>query len=118
PRLFGAILDAVSAGLRNYASVKPDSLPRMARSARWVAACEADLPAGEGSFTEAYTRNREELNFLALDNNPVATALVEWLDRLALPPGQSWEGSASQLHDALLSTVSGLVATSGGFPKA
>jgi hypothetical protein len=118
PRVLGAILDAVSAGLRNYDTLKPDALPRMARSARWIAACEADLPPADGSFTAAYTRNREELNVLAVDNSPVATALLAWLDRIALPPGKTWEGSASKLHDELLGVVSGLVATSTGFPKA
>ncbi len=53
PRILGAIFDAVSAGLRNYDDVKLESLPRMARSARWIAACERALPEGQGRFTEA-----------------------------------------------------------------
>ncbi len=129
PRILGAVLDAVSAGLRNYEGVKPESLPRMARSARWIAACEAGLPDGEGLFTAAYERNREELNALAIENSPVATALVAWMDREEVragkgtgrrnvEPGGPWEGSASQLHDELLTVVNGLTAMSATFPKA
>ena len=50
----GAILDAVSAGLRNYDNVKLGSLPRMARSARWIAACETCLPEGQGNDRQAH----------------------------------------------------------------
>jgi hypothetical protein len=118
PRILGAILDAVSAGLRNFETVQLGSLPRMARSARWIAACELALPAGQWSFAEAYERNREELNVLAIDHSPVATALLSWMDQTAIRTGKPWEGSASALHTELLGVVNGLVAMSVGFPKA
>jgi hypothetical protein len=129
PRILGAVLDAVSAGLRNYDNVKLKSLPRMARSARWIAACETCLPEGRGSFAKAYEKNREELIALAIENSPVATALLAWMDQKVVvgdkknsermvEPGKPWEGSATALHDELLSVVNGLVATGGGFPKA
>jgi hypothetical protein len=132
PRILGAILDAVSAGLRNFEGVKLASLPRMARSARWIAACETGLPREQGSFTKAYERNREDLNALAIDHSPVATALLAWMDqeevepgkkkhgacKKKVEPGKPWQGSASALHDELLAVVNGLVAMSAGFPKA
>jgi hypothetical protein len=129
PGILGAILDAVSAGLRNYDAVRLESLPRMARSARWIAACETALPEGQGSFAKAYEKNREELNALAIENNPVATALIAWMDQNEVrtgkkrpernvEPGKPWEGSASALHNELLAVVNGLVATSTTFPKA
>jgi hypothetical protein len=129
PRILAAVLDALSAGLRNYEGVKLASLPRMARSARWIAACEMGLPEDQGSFAEAYERNREELHSLAIDHSPVATALIAWMDRRVavagkknperkVEPDKPWEGRASDLHDELLGVVNGLVATSSGFPKA
>ncbi len=59
----------------------------------------------------------------------MATALLSWMDQQAfvagkrrpernVEPGKPWEGSATALHNELLSVVNGLVATSSGFPKA
>jgi hypothetical protein len=47
PRLLGALLDAVSHGLRAQPQVRLDRLPRVADFALWPAACETALwPAG------------------------------------------------------------------------
>jgi hypothetical protein len=43
PRLLGALLDALSHGLRALPQVRPDRLPRMADFALWAAACETSL---------------------------------------------------------------------------
>jgi hypothetical protein len=50
PRVLGALLDAVSAGLRNFNSVKLKTLPRMADFAQWVVAAESKLPWNPGKF--------------------------------------------------------------------
>lgn len=92
PRILGALLDAISAGLRNIDKVKLDRLPRMADFAKWVTACEEALPWPPGGFMEAYTGNRTEAVELALEADPVAMAV-----RALLAKEGSWQGTASEL---------------------
>ena len=77
PRILGALLDAVSMGLRNHKSVKLSSPPRMADFAIWVVACEPALPWPSGSFMEAYLENRSEAVELSLEADCVAVAVRE-----------------------------------------
>ena len=53
PRLLGALLDAVVAGLRKLPALTPGPLPRMADFATWATACEAGLQLGHGEFLES-----------------------------------------------------------------
>jgi hypothetical protein len=72
PRLLGALLDALSHGLRALQQVRLDHLPRMADFALWAAACETSLwPAG--TFARAYAGNRRVAIEDAVDAEPVAT---------------------------------------------
>ena len=77
PRILGALLDAVSMGLRNQSSVNLPILPRMADFAIWVVACEPSLPWPPGSFMEAYLENRAEAVELSLEADCVAVAVRE-----------------------------------------
>jgi hypothetical protein len=115
PKLLGALLDAVSAGLRNYDDTKPETLPRMARSARWIAACEAGLPGQRGAFLAAYDRTRAETTTLAIDHCTAATALLSWMNTWT---EVAWEGSATELLAVLTSQVHGVVLSGNSFPKA
>ena len=115
PKLLGALLDAASAGLKNYAAMNLGALPRMARSARWIAACEEGLAGQQGVFLTAYERTREEMTTLALDHSTVATALLTWMDTWV---DTVWEGSASELLGVLTDQVHGVVLCSNAFPKA
>ncbi len=92
PRLLGAMLDAVSAALRNIEKTKLDRLPRMADFAIWVTAAEAALGWEPGSFLLAYTANRRTANEVALES-PVTETLM----KLSLP----WLGTATELLAAL-----------------
>ena len=96
PRLLGALLDAVSAALRNADSVKLCRLPRMADFAVWVAAAEPALGWEPGTFLRVYEENRQAANDLPLET-PVADAMR----RLVLP----WAGTATQLLAELDSVV-------------
>jgi hypothetical protein len=69
--LLGALLDAVSHGLRKLSQVRLDQLPRMADFAMWATACEtAFWPAG--AFVRAFTANRKAAIEHAIDADPVA----------------------------------------------
>jgi putative DNA primase/helicase len=75
PQVLGALLDAVSAALRNLDRMRLEELPRMADFAVWVAAAEEALPWEPGAFLMAYAGNRAEADEGALDNDPVAVAV-------------------------------------------
>jgi hypothetical protein len=58
PRLLGALLDAMSHGLKTMPQVRLARLPRMADFAVWAAACETALWS-EGTFARTYAANRK-----------------------------------------------------------
>ena len=60
PRILGALLDAVSAGLRNLPNVRLEQPPRMADFALWLNACEESLGMKPGETLAAYQSNRTE----------------------------------------------------------
>jgi hypothetical protein len=96
PKILGALLDAVSAGLAGEGAVKLDRLPRMADFAIWVTACEGALGWPAGTFMAAYTENRSSANETAMEASPVGMAVMYFMaDR------QTWEGTSTNLLDAL-----------------
>jgi hypothetical protein len=78
PKILGALLTAVSTGLRELPTVKLDRLPRMADFARWAVACEPGLWLA-GTFMRAYGANRAEAVEKVLEADPVATALLAFM---------------------------------------
>jgi len=113
PRILGALLDAVSMGLRNQSSVKLPTLPRMADFALWVVACEPALPWPPGSFMAAYLENRSEAVELSLEADCVAVAVREHMaDRYI------WTGKPSELYEELEKRVSENTKRSKAWPKA
>ena len=96
PKLFGAVLDAVSGALKRLPDIKLDRMPRMADFAR-VACAYAEF-AGMGANTMldiimAHTfRQTQEV----LDADPVATAVVEFVRKSG-----KWTGTASELLSLL-----------------
>jgi Bifunctional DNA primase/polymerase, N-terminal len=60
PYLLGALLDGVSAGLRNLATTEVDRLPRLADFALWVEACGPALSWGRGAFVGLLERSRSQ----------------------------------------------------------
>jgi hypothetical protein len=72
PCQLGALLDAVSHGLRALPQIRVNPLPRMADFALWARACESALWP-PGTFTRAYEDNRRVAIDDAIDADPVAT---------------------------------------------
>jgi hypothetical protein len=81
PKILGALLVAVSAGLRNYPNTRLERLPRMADFAKWNVAAEPATGWKQGLFLRAYTANRANANDLTLD----ATLIWPVLKTLPLP---------------------------------
>lgn len=113
PSILGALLDAVSGALREYNSVLPARLPRMADFAQWATAAESSLGLAEGAFLDAYTGNRTASNDLALEASPVAAALLPFVEAEGC-----WTGTSSELLGELNRRTRDDLQRQPGWPKA
>jgi hypothetical protein len=110
--IFGAILNAISGGLTKVRTVTLDRLPRMADFAVWgEAVCQA-TGFRPGEFINAYTANRQSATEEILEDSPITAAV-----RQLVPQGHKWEGTASELLDALSLEVSEQVRKRKHWPK-
>ena len=75
PRIFGALVSAVSCALKRLPETKVETPPRMADFAYWATAAEPALGSRHGSFLRAYRQNRKEANERALDNSVIAPVI-------------------------------------------
>lgn len=95
PRILGALLDAISAGVRKYDQVRLARMPRMASFARLMAAVEETLGWEPGTFEIAYADNRRVTADAAFEADPVAMAVARLMTE---GDGRSiWEGTATLL---------------------
>jgi hypothetical protein len=91
PRILGALLNAMSYGLRAIGRVQLDALPRMADFVLWITACEPALwPAG--TFARAYAVNRRAAIDNIIEADPIASRI-----RAMMANRTMWTGSASDL---------------------
>jgi hypothetical protein len=95
PRIFGALLDAVSCALRRLAQVEIAKPPRMADFAYWASAAEPSFGCQPGAFLKAYEANRQDANELSLE----ASVLVPYFKAIA--EEAEWSGTAAELLQAL-----------------
>jgi len=96
PAILATLFYAVSGALRSVKSVRLEGMPRMADFAVWATAAEDSLGWEPGAFMAAYDGNRREATDTALDADPVAVAVLEFMaDR------DRWVGSATDLWKAL-----------------
>ena len=81
PKILGAILDLLSAGLRRIEDVKERGLklPRMADFARWAIACTGE-EFGEETFKKNYDENIQDAVSSVLEASPVAQTLIAEMD--------------------------------------
>ncbi len=116
PRILGALLDAVAAGMANIATVKLDRLPRMADFAKWVIACEPALPWAAGSFIDAYMNNRASANDSALEASSIGAPILKLVEERG-----GFEGLMRELLGALEATLAkdrnGSAKTPADWPK-
>jgi hypothetical protein len=112
PRILGALLDAVSHGLKILPDVVLNRKPRMADFAVWATACEGALWK-KGTFLAAYTGNIEEAVETVLENDQVAAVLRTYMDMT--PAG--FTGTATDLLKALNDVASETQQKTKGWPK-
>lgn len=92
PRILGAVLDCVAAGLRYQHEVTLERTPRMADFARFVTAAERANHWPAGLFMRAYAGNRQNAVEVLLDGDPIAGALRGL---------GAWQGTAGELLERL-----------------
>jgi hypothetical protein len=112
PRIFGALLDAVSCALRRLKGINLDELPRMADFARWVTAAEPALGWADGTFMRAYNANQDTANTLTLDASPIVPPL-----RMLCASRDRWSGTAAELLGKLTRHAGGEVSLQRSWPK-
>jgi len=112
PAILGALLDAVSSALRNLPTTHLDRLPRMADPALWVVAAAPALGWAPGAFMAAYSDSRAVTATTALDDSPVARAVLTLLEE-----HPTWQGSASALLAVLNAGQSETERRADGLPK-
>ncbi len=103
PKILGALLDGVSAALRNIASVKLDRFPRMADFCKWVVAAEPGLGLEPGTFIAAYSENRLAVTEASFEADAVAVAIWKLL---TVKMVDGFTGTATALLDEINNYVS------------
>jgi hypothetical protein len=83
PLVLGALCDAASTALRRAPTVKLKAKPRMADTAIWVTAAEPALGLPEGTFVEAFKRNRAESLSSTAHGDMVALEILEFAQKHA-----------------------------------
>jgi hypothetical protein len=111
-QIFGAVLDALVAGLRERPSVRLARLPRMADFALWGEAVCRGLCWAPGEFASAYEDSRRTATETSLGSSPLGTVLLELATSIL-----NWETSPSELFRILTEKVGKRVARSAGWPK-
>lgn len=112
PIILGALLEAAVLGLRELPALDLPELPRMADFALWGEAVGRGQNWPHDAFLSAYCRNRREASVEALEDSPVAAALMR-----TMPTVEKWTGSCAKLHTSLASAVGKKTAASARWPK-
>ena len=110
PAILGALLDAVTHGLREWPRTRLKAKPRMADFARWATACEGAM-FEPGSFEDAYRRNRKAAVTDVIEADMVAGAV-----RTFMRTCEEWSGSAAELGEMLEDVVGEKQAKSKAWP--
>jgi hypothetical protein len=99
PVILGALLQALSEGLRRYDSLDPKGLPRLAAFAKFVIACETAFWP-EGTFDRAFAESAESAAGDVLADDPIAAVLEEFMENR-----KEWKGTSTQLLGELEAVV-------------
>ena len=100
PTILGALLDAVSAALRNLPHVQLRRRARMADFESWVTAAEDALEWEEGTFRRAYAANRRMAQLHVVETDEVAVLVREIAQEQ-----DEWVGTATELFTELASRM-------------
>jgi putative DNA primase/helicase len=114
PCILGALLDAVSAAVRNIAAVRLERSPRMADFVKWVTAAAPGLGWEPGAFLAAYQENRRDISESVFEADAVAVAIATYV-MTECPNG--WEGTSTALLAEINNRTSEGVRKSRSWPQ-
>jgi hypothetical protein len=117
PRIFGALLDGVSAALRNAEAVHLERKPRMADFAVRATAMEGAFGWESGSFVEVFEANRQEASEALLANEPLADAIKQALHYVENMGAAELCGTATELLNRLGTNVDDDTRRSKAWPR-
>jgi 5S rRNA maturation endonuclease (ribonuclease M5) len=117
PAVLGALLNAVSAGLKNADTITLKKVPRMADFAEFVSSCCEGLPFTADQFLEAYQGNRTDSVLSSIESSPMATAVEKLLLSESAEGPAQWQGTAADLLQKLISITSEESRRSRDWPK-
>ena len=111
PKLFGALLSALSTAMQRLPNTRLRPLPRMADFALFATAAEKALGLRK-PFIESYAANRSTANDLALEASAVAKYIIDLMESR-----DTWEGTASELLAEINGNAAGSDQRLTGWPK-
>ncbi len=103
PMILGGIFDLLSRTIPLHESLVLNELPRMADFTRWGCAISEALGYGKEKFLDAYKLNIAAQTEEAIRENPVADALVLFMETQKVV----WNGTASVLLEKLKEVAAG-----------
>lgn len=109
--IMGAILKAISSGLKHHKNITLKEKPRMADVAQWVTACERDIGL-EGQFIAAHNENQLHAIELGIEASPVGNAIMILMETKTL-----WDGKPTKLYETLTDIAGRRVTKSNGWPQ-
>jgi hypothetical protein len=115
PDILGGIFDTLVKAIAVFPTVKLQNLPRMADFARWGYAIGEALGEGSGRvFLDEYQQNYERQNDEVINNNPVATLVLEFMK-----DKNDWHGTHKTLYEKFveLADTCGVNSKDKKFPK-
>lgn len=112
PAILGSLLTLLSKAMAQMPGVKLESSPRMADLARFGVAVERAAQWETGRFLEVYSRNRDEADAKAIEDNRIASLVRD----LAKDEGV-WTGTASSLLKRFNKEVGERVLRSKDWPQ-
>lgn len=114
--IVGHMFNTLSRALALYPQVVLKEAPRMADYSKWGVAIAEALEIGGTDFLNAYRKNRERANLEIINDNPLAMAIMYFLDEFK----GEWEGTVAALHQNLetIADVHQLNKKSKSWPKA
>jgi DNA polymerase I-like protein with 3'-5' exonuclease and polymerase domains len=106
PRILGAMLDVLAHAMRLYPTVRLSALPRMADFCKWGYAVAEALGGQGDAFLAAYLEAIGAQTSAAIEQHPVATAVIALLGGRDAVEQQSddaelWQGTAADLLTVL-----------------
>jgi hypothetical protein len=113
PGILALLLDGLVTAIKRLPTLKLDCLPRMADFARLACAAAPAFGWTEADMLRAMDVNRKASVETVVESDPVAGAVRAILSDV--PAG--WEGTASQLLDAVNNRVSAEVKNERGWPR-